>query len=118
MIGKVAGLFSGIGGLELAFEKVGFESSLMCEIDPVAKAVLRHRFPHARIADDVQELRRLPRGVSVLCAGFPCQDLSSVGQKAGISGQHSGLINEVFRLLRETPIEWVVFENVPFMLRL
>lgn len=56
----------------------------------------------------------------MVTAGFPCQDLSQVGQTRGISGSQSGLINEVLRLLstaaRDT--KWLVLENVPFMLRL
>ncbi len=67
---------------------------------------------------DVREMRALPSGVELLAAGFPCQDISQAGMTAGIDGQHSGLIYEVFRLLRRQRVPWVLIENVPFMLQL
>ena len=51
-------------------------------------------------------------------AGFPCQDLSQAGQTRGIEGAKSGLVTNVFRLLDETFVPWVLIENVPFMLQL
>lgn len=116
--GTAAGLFSGIGGLELGLESAGFETELLCEIDPGARAVLEHRMPRIEIASDVRTVRSLPK-VDVLVAGFPCQDLSQAGTGAGIRGSQSGLVDEIFRLLHATPVrEWVVLENVPFMLQL
>jgi DNA (cytosine-5)-methyltransferase 1 len=50
--------------------------------------------------------------------GFPCQDLSQAGLTAGIEGSRSGLVGEVFRLLDERRVPWVVLENVSFMLQL
>lgn len=116
---KVAGLFSGIGGIEEGFRRRGLTTELLCEVDPDACRVLRHRFPHLSLASDIRRLRSLPT-TDVVAAGFPCQDLSQAGRTVGISGRHSGLIHEVFRLLGaagSTP-EWVVLENVPFMLHL
>src|SRR5262249_17484289 len=60
----------------------------------------------------------LPKEVNLVCAGFPCQDLSSVGEKEGIHGTRSSLVGEVFRLLKRSNVEWVILENVPFMLQL
>jgi len=114
---RVAGLFAGIGGLELGLSKAGHETKLLCELDPSAAAVLHHRFPGLRLVPDVRDLTRLT-GVDLLCAGFPCQDLSSVGQKKGIRGSQSSLIDEVFRILENSSIDWVLLENVRFMLHL
>jgi DNA (cytosine-5)-methyltransferase 1 len=66
----------------------------------------------------VRTLRSLPRGIDLVAAGFPCQDLSSVGQKAGIAGARSALVREVFRLIASRPTPWVILENVPFLLQL
>ena len=115
---KMVSLFAGIGGFELAFQKVGAKTSLMCEIDPIAKHVLSNQLHGIDIVDDVRDIERVPRGTDILCAGFPCQDLSSVGAKAGLKGGRSSLVREVFRILQERRTEWVVFENVSFMLRL
>lgn len=115
---KVAGLFSGIGGFERAFEAEGYSSVLLCENHPAATAVLRERFPGVRMKQDIRALDKLPSGTEVVCAGFPCQNLSSSGAKEGISGQQSSLVDEVFRLLQKKRVPWVVFENVKFMLHL
>lgn len=115
---KVAGLFAGIGGIELGFQRSGHHSILLCELDRGARAVLHERFPNVDDHDDVCSLRALPAETEVLAAGFPCQDLSQAGMTAGIAGSRSGLVAEVFRLLRRRRVPWVVLENVPFMLQL
>ncbi|WP_348652942.1 DNA (cytosine-5-)-methyltransferase [Polyangium sp. y55x31] len=115
---RVAGLFAGIGGLELGLAKAGHEASLLCEIEPGARAVLQTRLPEVRLHDDICSLPALPAGTELVAAGFPCQDLSQAGKTVGIEGTRSGLVGEVFRLLRGQPIPWVLLENVPFMLQL
>ena len=116
---KAVGLFSGIGGFELGFAREGIEPNLLCEAAPDAKVILRARFPGVPIAPDVRTLRSLPRA-DVLAAGFPCQDLSQAGRTLGLRGKHSSLVFEIFRLLKRARPRpnWVVLENVPFMLRL
>lgn len=115
---KIVSLFAGIGGFELAFKSVDAETILMCEIDPIAKHVLTSNIPNTPIIDDIRDIKNLPNGTDILCAGFPCQDLSSVGIKQGLAGTRSSLVMEVFRLLKRKKVEWVVFENVSFMLSL
>lgn len=115
---SVVGLFAGIGGFELGLARAGFHTSLMCDVLPASRAVLQSRFPGTDYHDDVTTLRSLPRGIELLCAGFPCQDLSQAGRTAGLAGERSGLIAEVFRLLRRQRVATVVVENVPFMLQL
>lgn len=116
---SVAGLFAGVGGIELGLHRAGHATGLFCESDPSARAVLRERFPDvAYDSADVRRLRALPSDVSLVTAGFPCQDLSQAGQTRGIEGSRSGLIGEVFRLLRRRRVPLLLIENVPFMLRL
>lgn len=115
---KVAGLFAGIGGIELGLERAGLETSVLCEVDPRAQAVLERRFPRVRVESDVTAMSRLPRGIDLVTAGFPCQDLSQAGDTVGIFGRRSGLIRSVFRLIADSRPPWVLIENVPFLLRL
>lgn len=115
---EVAGLFAGIGGFELALAAHGFHARLLCEFDPAASEVLRTRFRSSELASDIRELRSLPKNIALLTAGFPCQDLSQAGQTRGIVGERSGLVGEVFRLLRKNDVPEVLIENVPFMLQL
>ena len=115
----MVGLFAGIGGIELGLEDAGFATAGLCELDDAAHAVLRHRFdlPADRLWRDVADLDQLPPA-KVVTAGFPCQDLSQAGRKAGIRGRESGLVSHVFRLLDRTAVDTVVLENVSYMLRL
>jgi DNA (cytosine-5)-methyltransferase 1 len=113
---NVAGLFSGIGGLELPFHQAGACTLLLCDNWESSQAVLRTRFPGVPLHDDVTKLARLPRGTDVLTAGFPCTDLSQAGKTAGITGKASGLVANVFRLLEKSRIQWLVLENVRNML--
>jgi len=112
------GLFAGIGGIELGLDRAGHTTALFCENDATATAVLKARFPGIPVHPDIRDLAELPRGVSLLAGGFPCQDLSQAGMTAGITGSRSGLVGHVFRLLETHPVPWVLLENVPFMLQL
>ena len=115
---KVVGLFAGIGGIELGLAAAGHATSLLCEIDPAARAVLAARFPKLPLHDDIRTLDAFPRGTELVAAGFPCQDISQAGKTHGISGKNSGLVNEIFRLLEKSDVPNVLLENVSFILAL
>jgi DNA (cytosine-5)-methyltransferase 1 len=115
---RVAALFAGIGGFELGLQRAGHRTILFCESNADAQAVLRKNFKHAKIHGDICALKRLPPNVDLIAAGFPCQDLSQAGTTAGLSGKQSKLVWETFRLIEKHKPPLVLFENVPFMLRL
>jgi DNA (cytosine-5)-methyltransferase 1 len=110
-----AGLFAGIGGIELGLERAGIATELLCEWWDPARAVLEHHFPDVPLEPDIRDLRLLPP-VDLVAAGFPCTDLSQAGKMKGITGEASGLVGEVFRLLRDRRVPWVLLENVRNML--
>ncbi|MGL4464000.1 MAG: DNA cytosine methyltransferase [Planctomycetia bacterium] len=116
---RVAGLFAGIGGLELGLSRSGHSAVLLSEIAPPAQAVLRKRFPSVPLVGDVRRIATLV-DCDLVAAGFPCQDLSQCGRTQGIDGEQSSLVREVFRLVENATRqpEWILLENVPFMLRL
>lgn len=115
---NMVSLFAGIGGFDLAFQSVGIQTTLVCEIDSIAQHVLKTNMPEVKVVSDVCELNEIPKGTDILCAGFPCQDISTIGGKTGLAGERSSLVSEVFRLLNKRKVEWVIFENVPNMLHL
>lgn len=116
---RVAGLFAGIGGFEVGLHRAGHHTEMLCEIRAGAQAVLRVAFPDVRVDPDVRALGPIPRGVDLICAGFPCQDLSQAGRTGGLDGEQSGLIRSVFDVLRIRRIRpTLLIENVPFMLQL
>jgi len=120
---KVLDLFSGIGGFALGLERAGMETVAFCEFDAEARKVLENKWPDVPIYDDVRTLtkERLDNdgitNISVLCGGFPCQDISVAGNQAGISeGTRSGLWSECARLLGEIRPQYAIFENVTALL--
>ena len=112
-------LFAGIGGFDVGFENAGYRSAWQVEINPINRAVLADRFPHAQQFEDVRRCGAHNLcSVDVLTAGFPCQDISIAGAREsnrdtrGLRGARSGLFWEVIRILKEIQPRWVVLENV------
>lgn len=111
-------LFSGVAGFELGMEEHGHRPVMFCEIEPSARAVLSLWKPNVPIYEDVQLLDQLPVHGRIMCAGFPCTNLSQSGDTSGIFGPQSGLVRDVFRLLERRRVETVVLENVPNLIAL
>jgi len=108
-------LFSGIGGLDLGFERAGFTIVAQCEKDDYCRRVLAKHWPGVPCHKDVKDVGRdtVPGGVECVIGGFPCQDLSVAGKGAGIHGERSGLWWEMRRVIDEVRPRWVCVENVP-----
>jgi DNA (cytosine-5)-methyltransferase 1 len=113
----VGSLFAGIGGFDLGFERAGFTTSWQVEIDPYCQKVLAKNFPHAERFGDIRECgSHNLKPVDVICGGFPCQDISNAGKRAGIEGERSGLWSEMHRIIRELRPAYVLVENVAALL--
>lgn len=123
---KIAGLFAGVGGIELGFQRAlgsDVETTLLCEWWEPAQQVLTTRFPDVEVHPDVRELTDLPADTTIVAAGFPCTDLSQAGRTAGIEGVNSGLVKHVFEVLQAVRrsgrrLPTLLIENVPNMLAL
>lgn len=114
---KFGSLFAGIGGFDLGFERAGMTCAWQVEKEPSCHTVLRARFPGAKLFDDVRTVNReVLEPVDVICGGFPCQDLSVAGKRAGLEGARSGLFYEMARIIGELEPAFVVWENVPGLL--
>ena len=106
-------LFSGIGGLDLACESVGWRCAWQVEIDPFCRAVLAKHWPDVERFADVREVgsdRLVP--VNVIVGGFPCQDVSVAGSRRGLAGERSGLWFDFLRIVEELRPAGVIVENV------
>lgn len=110
-------LFAGIGGFDLGFERAGLRCVWQVEIDPYCRRVLEKHWPHVPRWDDVRTFTgdgyERP---DVICGGFPCQDISNAGKRAGIEGERSGLWAEYARIIRLLRPRFVVVENVSALL--
>jgi DNA (cytosine-5)-methyltransferase 1 len=116
----VGSLFSGAGLCDLGLHWAGLKHRYFCEIDPFCRSILARHWPGIHIYHDVCGIRGadLPR-VDVLCGGFPCQDVSSAGKRAGITqGTRSGLWNEYRRIISEVKPRYAIIENVRGLLSL
>jgi DNA (cytosine-5)-methyltransferase 1 len=120
---KAVSLFAGVGGFDLALERAGVPVVASVEIDKHARGVLQQQFPNTTLLEDVKDvtgnqLRELGFDGSngIIVGGFPCQDLSVAGKRAGLAGGRSGLFWEICRILDETKTKWFVLENVPGLL--
>lgn len=112
---RTLSLFSGYGGLDLAVEAVfGARTAYVADIDKGACKILAHRFPHAENLGDVSEVDYASLGdIDVITGGFPCQDVSTAGKRAGMKdGTRSGLWSEMHRAVSELRPRFVVIENV------
>ncbi len=113
-------LFSGIGGFAKGFLDAGLNitHSYFSEIDKDAIAVYRYHFKNAKYAGDIRTLsgKNLTPKPNLITFGFPCQDLSPAGKRAGLLGARSGLFYEAIRLIKEIRPEVFVFENVKGLL--
>jgi DNA (cytosine-5)-methyltransferase 1 len=113
----VGSLFAGIGGFDLGLERAGMKVIWQSEIDPYASAVLKKHWPHVPNHGDIRTIRAgSVERPDVLCGGFPCQDISNAGKRAGIDGERSGLWSEYARLIGEIRPRYVIVENVAALL--
>ncbi|MCR4340346.1 MAG: DNA cytosine methyltransferase [Gemmatimonadaceae bacterium] len=126
---KAISLFSGVGGFEQGFERAGIETVLQAEKDPWCLEVLARHWPQTERVSDVgcvshaavelqEQLRpgSRSRDVDLVYGGFPCQDISVAGGRAGLRGERSGLWFEFARVLEELRPRWCVIENVAGLL--
>ena len=113
---RFASLFSGIGGFDLGLERAGMECVFQCEIDTHCGMLLGSKWPEVRKEADVRAFGADLAGVDLICGGFPCQDLSVAGRRAGLAGERSGLWSEFHRILEVARPRWCLIENVPGLL--
>jgi DNA (cytosine-5)-methyltransferase 1 len=116
-------LFAGVGGFDLALERAGVKVVASVEWDKKAQDVLRRHFSESTIFGDIsgvtgEQLIKCGFEPSngIITGGFPCQDLSVAGKRAGLGGSRSGLFWEICRLLDETRAQNFILENVPGLL--
>lgn len=112
---RIGSLFSGYGGLDLAVAEVlNAEVAWHCEWDAAPSKILEKHFPGVPNYRDVSKVDfSQVEQVDILTGGFPCQDLSLAGKRAGLQdGTRSGLWSEFARAIEQIRPKLVVIENV------
>ncbi|MBM7826995.1 DNA cytosine methyltransferase [Microbacterium aurum] len=112
---RVGSLFSGYGGLDLAVEEV-FDARTVwfSEINEPVARVFAHHWPDTPNLGDITTIDwSSVEPVDILCVGFPCQDVSTVGKMAGLAPViRSGLWAHMAIAIDALQPQWVVIENV------
>lgn len=111
---RIGSLFSGIGGLDLGVE-VATRGRVVwqCERDAFCRSRLVLRWPGVPCLHDVKAIQSENlQPVDILVGGFPCQDISQAGKRAGITGERSGLWSHFARIIRDLRPPIVFVENV------
>ena len=111
-------LFAGIGGMDLGLERAGMVCKWQVEINPFCVKVLEKHWPDVKRYGDITKIAGSElEPVDAICGGFPCQDVSSAGDRKGITeGTRSGLWIEMLRLVCILRPRIVLVENVSALL--
>lgn len=116
---KFVSLFAGIGGFDLGLERAGFECAGQVEIDKHAMSVLSKHWPNVPKHNDVRTAKEwadeqgLAGQIDLVVGGFPCQDLSVAGRRAGFGGERSVLFYDAVQFANHVKAKWLILENVP-----
>ena len=118
-------LFSGLGGFELAAEKMCWKNYVCCETNEFCNTILKYYWPSAYHHKEIKTLtyekinKELTQRHSkswrsediILTGGFPCQPYSSAGKRLG-KEDNRHLWPEMYRVIQEVQPKWIVGENV------
>lgn len=117
MLVTFGSLFAGIGGMDLGLERARMTCKWQVEIDDYATKILERHWPNVIRYQDVRDCgAHNLKPVDLICGGFPCQDISNAGKRAGIKGKQSGLWSEFHRIICELRPKYVLVENVSALL--
>jgi len=112
-------LFAGAGGMDLGFEKAGFNVAIANEFDPGICPTYKLNHKHTNLIEgDIRNIseKDFPKNVVGIIGGPPCQSWSEAGSLGGINDPRGKLFYDYIRILKETQPLFFVAENVSGML--
>lgn len=116
---KLISLFSGCGGLDLGFEKAGFDIAVANEFDKTIWETFKINHPYTRLLeDDIRNIKEedFPNEIDGIIGGPPCQSWSEAGALRGIEDDRGQLFFDYIRILRDKQPKFFLAENVSGML--
>lgn len=120
---KIISLFSGCGGLDLGFERAGFEIPVANEYDKTIWETFKINHPNTHLIEgDVRNINKediapfINGEVDGIIGGPPCQSWSEAGALRGIEDARGQLFFDYIRILKEFKPKFFLAENVSGML--
>jgi len=119
---RVATLFSGIGAVEQAFErlKINHEIIFACDNNPFVRQsyLANYNIESNNYFEDILNLNgsQFKGEIDLLVGGSPCQSFSSVGKRKGLDDDRGNLVFEFIRIVKESSPNIFIFENVKGLL--
>ena len=116
---KLISLFSGCGGLDLGFERAGFEIPIANEFDPTIWETFKANHPKTKLIEgDIRKIKEedFPDEIDGIIGGPPCQSWSEAGSLRGIEDSRGKLFYEYIRILKSKQPKFFLAENVSGML--
>ena len=116
---NIISLFSGCGGLDLGFEKAGFNVVVANEFDKNIWETFKVNHPNTKLIEgDIRNIKEedLPDNVDGIIGGPPCQSWSEAGSLKGIDDYRGKLFYEYIRILKNKQPKFFLAENVSGML--
>lgn len=112
---KCASFFAGVGGIDLGFDKAGFETVYANELDKFAVETIRANFDFLVDHRDINDVKasEIP-DFDIMLAGFPCQAFSVAGYRQGFDDEkgRGNLYFELERIFEEKKPSVILLENV------
>ena len=120
---NIISLFSGCGGLDLGFEKAGFNIPVANEFDKTIWATYKKNHPRTHlIENDIRKIEKediecyISEEIDGIIGGPPCQSWSEAGALKGIKDERGQLFYDYIRILKEFKPKFFLAENVSGML--
>lgn len=116
---KIISLFSGCGGLDLGFERAGFEIPIANEYDPTIWETYKINHPSTKLIEgDIRNIQEsdFPDDIDGIIGGPPCQSWSEAGSLRGINDSRGKLFYDYIRILKSKQPKFFLAENVSGML--
>ena len=116
---NIISLFSGCGGLDLGFERAGFDITVANEFDKNIWETFKVNHPNTKLIEgDIRNIKEedFPSEVDGIIGGPPCQSWSEAGSLKGIEDDRGKLFYEYIRILKNKQPKFFLAENVSGML--
>jgi len=115
---KLISLFSGAGGLDLGFERAGFEIAMANEFDKTIWATYEKNHTAPLIKGDIRSIKEsdFPNDIDGIIGGPPCRSWSEAGSLRGINDDRGKLFFDYIRILKDKQPKFFLAENVSGML--